>query len=67
MPSKLKQWNVRLSPEDEAIVGRLLVRAKEVTGLDVSQSDLFRLAVRALDREYAARSDPPPAPKRARR
>ena len=67
MPSKLKQWNVRLSPEDEAIVGRLLVRAKEVTGLDVSQSDLFRLAVRALEREYAARADPPPAPRRARR
>jgi Arc/MetJ-type ribon-helix-helix transcriptional regulator len=55
MPSKLKQLNIRLTEEDERLIEELLPKARESTGLDVSQSELVRLALRALKREYAGK------------
>jgi hypothetical protein len=52
VPSDRKQLNIRMDPETEALVAELLPLAKAVTGLNVSQSDLFRLAIQALRREY---------------
>lgn len=55
MPSERKQLNVRLDDEMSQLFVELLPLAKESTGLNVSQSDLVRLALMALKREYAER------------
>lgn len=79
MPSDRRQINVRVDEQTEALLGRLIVEAGRRTGLDVSQSDVFRLALQALAREYAQAASteppfdasrppgPPPAPKSRRR
>lgn len=54
VPSDRKQLNVRMDAKTEALVAELLPVAETVTGLAVSQSDLFRLALQALRREYVA-------------
>lgn len=53
MPSERKQLNVRLDEEMEQLFAELMPKAGEATGLKVSQSDVIRLALRALAREYA--------------
>lgn len=63
MPSKRPQLNIRLDPETEARVARLLPVARARTHLAVSQSDLFRLAMIALEEEYVRAGDLP-APKK---
>lgn len=54
VPSDRKQLNIRLDPKTEAMVAELMPAAEAVTGLAVSQSDLFRLAVQALREKYVA-------------
>lgn len=54
MPSKLKQLNIRVTPADESLIKDLLPLARTATGLDnVTVTDLIRLGLKALAREYA--------------
>lgn len=57
MPSARKQLNVRLDEEMERLFAELLPKASAATGLKVSQSDVIRLALQSLAREYAAQGD----------
>lgn len=50
-----KQLNIRLDDETERLLALLVPQAKAATGLDVSQSDVVRLALQSLAREYKAR------------
>jgi hypothetical protein len=52
--SDRKQLNVRLDPESEKLLAELLPGMSRLKELNLSQSDLFRLALRALKREYDA-------------
>ena len=54
MPSKLPQLNVRLDPDTEETVKRLIPAITSALGLKVSQSDLFRLGVQELRKKYLA-------------
>lgn len=56
MPSDRKQMNVRLDDEMKALFEQLLPLASEATGLAVSQSDVVRLALKSLAREYKAKA-----------
>lgn len=49
-----RQFNVRLDDETDALMTELLPKATAALGIKVSQSDLVRLALRALAREYRA-------------
>jgi hypothetical protein len=62
MPSDRKQFNIRLDPETVARVSRLLVRVSADFGIEVSQSDLFRLGMIELEKKYP--NDPEPLPKK---
>ena len=61
MPSKLPQLNVRMDPETEALVKRLIPAITEAIGLKVTQSDLFRLGVQELRKKYLT-DEPDPKP-----
>ncbi len=54
MPSKRKQLNVRLDLETEKLVSELLPVMRKAIGLELSQSDLFRLGMIELRKKYAA-------------
>jgi hypothetical protein len=54
-----KQINVRLDEETEERIARLTPIVKEALGINVTMSDLIRLAVRALAREYAKKGGRP--------
>jgi hypothetical protein len=73
MPSSRKQLNVRMDDVTQARVDRLLPIVSAAVGLDLSMSDLFRLAMIELERRYATAppvtpsrkvNEPPPTPKR---
>lgn len=52
MPSNRKQINVRLDPETELRLASLIPRVSAALGLNVSQSDLFRLGLIELDKKF---------------
>lgn len=56
MPSERPQLNVRLDGESEARFDRLMGRMPEVLGVPVTQAQLIRLALKALEEKH-----PPPA------
>lgn len=58
MPSDLRQLNARLGDDDWALAEQLQAEAARRLGIPVSQSDLIRLALRALAREYAPAAEP---------
>lgn len=51
---KRKQINVRVDDEMEDRFNRLVDAASAATGLNLSQSDVFRLAIIALEEKYEA-------------
>lgn len=51
----MKQLNVRLDDEMLAILAELGPLASRATGIKVSKSNLVRLGLRALTREYRSR------------
>lgn len=62
MPSKRTQINVRLDPESEARLPRVREAVSRAIGLEVSQSDLFRLGLIELERKHC-----PPEPRPGRK
>ena len=58
VPSKRKQVNVRVDAEAEELMNQLLVAVSARIGLEVSQSDLFRLGLLALKKEYLPAEQP---------
>lgn len=56
------QLNVRMDDEMKELFAALLPKAADATGLNVSQSDVVRLAPRALAEKYGVR--PPEKPPR---
>ena len=52
MPSMNKQINVRVDPETEELVEQLIPALSQALGLKVSQSDLFRMGLHALKKQY---------------
>ncbi len=55
MPTpKRKQLNVRMDDDTEARLERLVPVASAAVGLSLSQSDVIRLALIALEEKYAA-------------
>ncbi len=52
-----KQLNVRIDAEMESLFAELIPLASAATGLKVSQSDVVRLALQALAREYRAKEE----------
>lgn len=62
MPSKRRQMNIRLDDETEAEFNRLRRDLSKKIGLELSQSAVFRLAVRAL-----AKENPPDHEKKGKR
>lgn len=58
MPSDRKQLNIRLDPETEERVSRLLVSVSASIGLKVTQSDLFRLGMIELEKKFPPAADP---------
>jgi hypothetical protein len=55
MPSKRKQFNVRLHPESEALLPVLLERMRaRHPGLTITRADVIRSALLALEKEYPA-------------
>ena len=60
MPSKRAQLNVRMDDATKAEFERLQKDLSEKLGLELSQADVIKLAIRALSREN------PPAPKKAK-
>jgi hypothetical protein len=55
MPSKRKQFNVRLHPESEALLPALLERMRaRHPGLTITRADVIRSALLALEKEYPA-------------
>ena len=70
MASNRKQLNIRIDPTTESAIPLLMERIGAVTGLTVSQSDLFRLGIRKLVAEHFPEGLPIPevtAPKPSRR
>ncbi len=67
MPSSRKQINIRATEEDLELVEALTGRVHARLGLRPSQSDLFRLALAALAREYLVQQAPPAEPKPKKR
>lgn len=51
MPSKRAQLNVRMDDQTKAEFDRLQIDLSEKLGLELSQADVIRLAVRALAKE----------------
>lgn len=51
------QLNVRLDDEMKALLAELGPLANAATGLKVSQSDIVRLGLHALAREYRAKAE----------
>ena len=64
MPSKRKQVNVRIDEHQDAVIPRLTAAIEAQQGIAVSVSDLFRMGLVRLEREYLP---PAPAPTRPRR
>ena len=64
MPSDRKQINVRADSETEELMNRLIPVVSAAIGLKVNQSDLFRLGLVALKKQYLPDGDenPPAAP-----
>jgi Arc/MetJ-type ribon-helix-helix transcriptional regulator len=54
MATKNKQLNVRMDEETEARLERLVKTGSAVVGLALSQSDVIRLALQALEEKYTA-------------
>jgi hypothetical protein len=52
MPTDRKQINVRVDAETEALMIRLIPVVSAAIGLKVNQSDLFRLGLVALRKQY---------------
>ena len=72
MPSKRKQVNVRIDDHQVAVIPRLAAAIEAQQGIAVSVSDLFRMGIVRLEREYLPSAEPPapppaPAPKRRRK
>jgi hypothetical protein len=57
MPSVRKQINVRADAETEALMIRLIPVISAAIGLKVNQSDLFRLGLIALRKQYLPNED----------
>lgn len=55
MPTERRQINVRLDPETEAIIPRLLDQESKSRGVQVSMSELIRFSLEALRREHLAK------------
>lgn len=54
MPSQLRQFNVRLTDEDEARLERVLPALKEAyPGVVITQSLIFRISLIELERKLA--------------
>ena len=49
---KRKQLNVRMDQDTERLLEVLVQRASDKTGLNLSQSDVIRLSLRALKEKY---------------
>jgi hypothetical protein len=62
MPSDRKQINVRIDPETEALIPRLIESVSAAIGLRVNQSDLFRLGLHELAKLHPPAEEAPPAP-----
>ena len=60
MASKRKQINVRVDAYQEGVIPRLCDAIEAQHGLAVSVSDLFRMGLVRLEREFLP--SPPPAP-----
>jgi hypothetical protein len=58
VPSKRKQINVRVDPETEQRIQRLLPIIKETTGLEITVSDLVRLGMIELERKHLGEGRP---------
>ena len=54
MATKNKQLNVRIDDETAARLERLVTVGSEATRLSLSQADVIRLALIALEEKYAA-------------
>jgi hypothetical protein len=52
MPSDRKQINIRLDPETEARLPRVRAAVSAAIGLNLSNSDLIRLALIELEKKY---------------
>lgn len=61
---KRKQINVRVDDESEARLNRLVDTASAALGLNLSQSDVIRLALIALEEKYAADTKKPSGAKK---
>jgi hypothetical protein len=66
MPSDRKQINVRVEPDTELLIERLIPAVRSRLGLPISQSDLIRLALQSLAREYLTEEPEEEAPPRPR-
>jgi hypothetical protein len=53
-----KQLNVRLDDDSETRLARLIPRVSQAVGLNLSQSDIIRLALLALEEKHAAKPKP---------
>lgn len=69
MPSKLKQINVRADDAMVELESRVRAAASAAIGLEMSQSDVYRLGLNELAKKYgvsskegAAQSTPPTTP-----
>ena len=61
MPSDRKQINVRADAETEELMNRLIPAVSAAIGLKVNQSDLFRLGLIALRKQYLPEDEKPSA------
>lgn len=58
MGSDRKQFNIRISEDIEAQMERVRSAVSERIGMPVNNSDLFRMALFALEEKYAATGRP---------
>lgn len=64
MPSERRQLNVRLDPQTSELWDELVPRVQVAVGVELSQSQVVTLALRALAEKYPAPERAPARPRK---